>query len=83
MGTLFHFMEMLPSHDAEARAAGGGDRQLEVFRPSGETRIDVRIGPLGEAHTGEGPSVSLDEAAAKELHEGLTRAMLYFGWDPN
>lgn len=82
MGTLFHFDQMLPAEDADATEGGGDRRQVEIFRPSGEDYIVLRIGNLNDQHMGSGYAVRLDKAEAVEFLEGTERALGYFGWLP-
>jgi hypothetical protein len=76
MGTLFHFDEMLPVAGEE-----GGKRQVEIFSPSGQTLLVLRIGEIGDQNMGRGAEVALDKKAARDLLEGLQRAMGYIGFD--
>lgn len=77
MGTNFFYDEMLPTDDGRAEDAV---RQLEIFRPSGENHVCIRIGDIGDQHMGSGPSVLIERKHAEELLEGLERALGYFGW---
>lgn len=77
MGTNFFYDEMHPTEDLRGREA---QRQLEIFRPSGEEYIVIRIGNIDQQHAGEGSSVRIDKAHAEELLIGLERALSYFGW---
>ena len=78
MGTLFHYDEMLPAEDV--RGDSGDQRQLEVFRPSGEDYIVLRIGDLNDQHIGSGYAVRLDKDSAVRFLEGAESAFRYFGW---
>lgn len=83
MGTLFHFDEVLPAVDGKADAARADTRQVEIFRPSGEDYIALRIGELNEENMGCGPTVRLNKKEAVALLEGVERALGYFGWLPD
>lgn len=77
MGTHFFYTEMLPARDGEDE---NSQRQLEIFRPSGENYICIRIGDLGEQDTGSGPTVRIEKQHAEELLDSMERALSYFGW---
>lgn len=80
MGTQFHFDQVMPAPDEQARSKDKATRQVEVFTSSGDHEIHLRIGNLNEQHQGTGFSVHLDKARASELLEGLRRAMGYVGY---
>lgn len=75
MGTLFHHDRMLPIGDE-----GKDQRQVEIFTTSGTHDLYLRIGNLNEQHMGQGHEVLLKEKDARELLEGLLRAMSYLGY---
>ncbi|HZW05820.1 MAG TPA: hypothetical protein VFF65_01755 [Phycisphaerales bacterium] len=72
---------MLPASDGESIKAGGGRRQVELFRPSGENHFELRICDLDDEHSGQGYSVRFDKTTARDFLEGVERALGYFGWD--
>lgn len=76
MGTSFFTDKMLPA----AYPHGGHKRQVEIYRPSGEQHLELRIGELDEGHQGRGHAVELNEEDARELLSGLISAMHYLGY---
>ena len=82
MATLFHYDQDLPAVDMQADETGTDKRQVEIFRPSGEEYITLRISELNDQHTGSGPAVRLDREEAIAFLEGVERALGYFGWLP-
>jgi len=77
MGTNFFYDTMHPTDDVRGEEA---ERQLEIFRPSGEDHIVIRIGRIGEEHQGAGNSVRIEKRHAQDVLDGLERALGYFGW---
>lgn len=78
MGANFFFDKLLPAHDAESRGEPGSVRQVEIFTHG--DGMYLRVGRLGEEHEGQGFTVELSKTDARELAEGLDRAMFYFGY---
>ena len=76
MGTNFFTDTLMPA----AHPHGGRTRQVEIFRPSGQPHLELRIGELDEEHQGRGHTVELNEANARELLSGLISAMSYLGF---
>jgi len=76
MGTSFFTDKLLPA----AYPHGGRRRQVEIYRPSGEQHLELRIGELDEEHQGRGHTVELNEEDARELLSGLLSAMHYLGY---
>lgn len=77
MGTTFFTSEM---HPAYGRTRPARKRQVEVYRPSGEEYLSLRIGDLDEEDAGGGVEVMLDEAGAREVLSGLVAGMNYLGF---
>jgi hypothetical protein len=77
MGTLFHHDAMLSTGDDNE-----DKRQVEIFTISGTHDLYLRIGNLNEQHMGQGHEVLLTEKGARELLDGLERAMHYLGYKP-
>lgn len=77
MGTLFFTTEM----HLDGAYGATDKRQVEVFRPSGEWWLCLRIGELNERDGGRGAAVQLDEAGAREVLQGLLAGMRYLGFN--
>lgn len=77
MGTLFFTDAM---HPGDGRGEEGILRQVEIFRPSGEEYLTLRIGEPDEQHQGRGVSVQLTEVGARDLLLGLVAGMHYLGF---
>lgn len=77
MGTLFFTDAM---HPADGLNEEGISRQVEIFRPSGEDHLTLRIGEPDEEHQGRGASVQLTEAGARDVLQGLIAGMHYLGF---
>ena len=77
MGTRIHVDEMLEACD---RGKTVGQRQLEVFTPSGTNELHLRIGELNEENEGHGSCIKLSPETATALLEGLERGMLHVGY---
>ena len=76
MGTSFFTDKLMPA----ASPHQGHTRQVEIFRPSGEQHLELRLGELDEEHQGRGYAVELREAEARALLQGLLQAMSYLGF---
>ena len=76
MGTLFFTDKLMPA----AHPHEGQKRQVEIYRPSGEQHLELRIGELDEEHQGRGHTVELSQENARELLSGLLSAMHYIGF---
>jgi hypothetical protein len=81
MGTHFHFDQMLPASDSEARQHPNSQRQVEILIPSGTREIHLRVGELDQEHQGNGYAVLLKEEDAFALFKSLESAMFYLGYN--
>lgn len=77
MGTLFSTGKMHPAYESSDT---GRERQVEIYRPSGEFHLTLRIGEIGEEDAGRGSEVMLDEEGAREVLHGLLAGMGYLGF---
>ena len=80
MGTIFYYMQSLPAIEPGGHKDNGETRFVEIIKTSGTHELHLRIGPIGEEHSGEGYQVRFDKASAKEFLEGFESAMGYVGF---